>query len=845
MRRLLLSLTYILSFAFSGNAQNRISGVVTDAGNGTRLQYVMVYFQGTQTGVLTDAKGSFSLDNPGNNTQITVEFMGYETQVIDINPKSGRKLNISLKPADIRLDAAVIKPQKVRYRRKDNPAVELMRKVIANRDRNHPEGRDCYHVEEYDRLTLALNDYKPDFNKVKKLSFTESYIDTSGLNGGPVLVVSVRESLSDTYYRKNPRAIKNIVKAKRLKGYDEDLDVSGGMTADLETLFKNIDIYQSDIELFTEHFTGPLAGELAIAFYKYYISDTLLVNGTPCTEISFVPSNPESLGFTGKLYVAADSTCALIKAVVDTPAKINLNWIDNLHIEQEFSPLPDGSYATSKVETQFNMSLNGKNPSAYIRKTATYRNYEFSIPEGIFADGNNSGVNSIDLPGAKKKDEEYWNRHRHLELRKSERDVGELAKRLRSVPIIDIATKVADVIATDFAPTKYPKEQSKVDIGNVSNIIGKNDVEGWRIRVGAQTKAPLDSHLFVGGYLAYGTTDKQLKHSVKAVYSFNALNQHSDERPRNRIVLKHEYDLFSAEEQEFRDNIFYSVKSGAATRYMQYINTSTLEYEKEWDFGLTLQGSIEYKIFKAAGDLCYTLASDPATSLPDIKVMPLCLNLRYAPGEKRFQSQKANRNITKNVPVFNLSHSYAPAGIFGTDYGYNRTDFQFWKRTWLGPLGLVDTKVNAGFIWGQVPYPLLIIPAASKSIMYQKETFHLMKPFEFVCDRYVSLNLTYRTKGLILNRIPLINRLKLREYLTFDCIYGGLTDKNNPAICKEGNFVMPAQTKPLGKVPYMEIGAGIDNIFKLFHIIYIHRLSYLDTADCERNGVRVGIHLDF
>lgn len=845
MRRLLLSLTYILLFAFQGFAQNVVTGTVTDAANGARLQYVMVYFQGTQIGALTDEDGRFILDNARKLTQITVEMMGYETQVIDINPNSTRKLNISLKPTDIRLDAAVIKPQRVRYTRKDNPAVELMRKVIANRKINHPEGRDCYHVEEYDKLTIALNEYSPDFNKVKKLSFTQSFIDTSALSGSPVLVLSVRESLSDTYFRKNPHAVKNIVKAKRLKGYDEDIDVNGGITSNLETLFKNIDIYRSDIEMFTEHFTGPLAGELAINYYKYYISDTLLVNGAPCTEISFVPANPESLGFTGRLYVATDSTYALRKAVINTPAKINLNWVDAFRMEQYFSPLADGTYATSMIETHINMSLYGKKPSAYVRKTATFRNYEFSVPEGIFDDGNNSGANSIDLPDANGKDEQYWEQNRHIELNRSESRVGELAKRLRSVPFIDFATKVADVIATDFAPTKYPKDQSKVDIGNVSNVIGKNEVEGWRIRVGAQTKAALNDHFFLNGYLAYGTGDKQLKHSLKAVYSFNALKQHSEERPRNRIVLKHEYDLYSAEEQEFRDNIFYSFKSGAKTRYMQYINTSTLEYEKEWDSGFSLRGSMEYKIFKPAGDLSYTLAADPSTSLQSFRVMPLSLSLRFAPGEKLFQGPKANRSITKNVPIFNLSHSFAPAGMLGADYGYNRTDFQFWKRTWIGPLGLVDTKLNSGFIWGQVPYPLLIIPATSKSIMYQKETFHLMKPFEFVCDKYVSLNLTYRMKGLILNRIPLIQRLKWREFFTFDCIYGGLSDKNNPAICKEGNFVMPVQTRPLGAMPYMEVGAGIENIFKVIQIIYIHRLSYLDTPNCEKNGVKIGVHLDF
>lgn len=827
-------------------AQNPVTGKVLDASNDTGLQYVMVYFEGTQIGCITDEQGNFILDNAEGHKTVKFELMGYETQTVEINPGSIRKLNVSLKPQDERLNAAVIKPKKVKYSRRENPAVDLMREVIAHKKQNTPEGRDCYHVEEYDKLTLSLNEYTPDFNKVKKLSFTESYVDTSELSGSPVLTLSVRERLSDTYFRNHPRAEKHIVKAKRHKGYDEELDPNGGLTANLEVLFQNVDIYKADIEIFTQHFTGPLAGELAIAYYKYYISDTVKVNGAACTEISFVPENPESFGFTGKLYIATDSTYALRKAVLNTPARINLNWVDNFRLDQEFSPIEDGTYMTSKVDAQMNLSLNGNKPSVYARKMATYRNYEFNIPEDIFDSGDNSGVNSIDLPEAGTKDDEYWNQNRHVILKESESRVGDLAKGLMSVPFINFATKVSDVIITDFAPTKYPKEKSKIDIGNVSNIIGKNSVEGWRIRVGAQTKAALNSHLFAKGYLAYGTGDGKLKHSAELVYSFNKMNNHPDERPRNRIVFKHEYDLYSAEEQEFRDNIFFSFKTGERTTYMQYIQTGSLSYEKEWDNGLSLTGSIEYKNFKPAGDLEYILADSPSVKLPEFNVMPLSANLRYAPGEKRFQSQKQNGNVAKNVPIFNLSHTFAPDALLGSDFGYNRTDFQFWKRTWLSVAGVVDTKVKAGCIWNSgVPYPLLIIPATTQSIMFQKEAFHLMKPFEFVCDKYVSLNLTYRMKGLILNRIPLIKKLKWREVIIFDTIYGGLSDGNNPAISKAGLFEMPQNTRALGKEPYMELGFGLENIFKVFHVYYIMRMNYLDTPGCERRTVRAGIHLDF
>lgn len=797
-------------------------------------------------------------------------------------------------PDYVELDAAVVKPKAQRYRRKGNPAVELIKEIIANKELNTPEGRDAYSVEEYDKLIFAFNNFFPDTIKHKRLNFVFDHIDFSELTGQPIMMISMREALSDIYHRKNPKARKQIVKARRTVGVDKDYDPNGSFTANLENLFKTIDVYDDDIEIFGEHFVGPLSGKvhrvatadtlatgstetsetsgapLAITYYKYYIEDTLIVSGTPCTVISFVPaSDGTGFGFTGRLFVANDETHSLRKAILNTPLNLDLNLIHNLRFEQEFepqapqttqAPTPHAAqtqpaaqaiaqpYLTSRKRLLFNMSpIKQGSAPVYVVKTTTYRNYNFNPNLTIFNSGDNIGRNSQDLPGATNHTTEYWVQNRHEDLSKSEREIEIVASKIYGIKAVDVTAKIVDAIASDFVPTAYPSDQSYFDIGNLSSILGFNEVEGFKTRIGGRTTAHLNPHIGATGYVAYGFRDKQFKYAGQLTYSINPMKVHFNEHPRHRLTLRYEKDIFSAEDSEFKDNMFYSVRVGKQNRQMQYISTGMLKYEKEWNVGVMLTATVEHKTYRPAGDMIYADAADPTKVYWGFRSMPLTLGLRIAPGEKFYNASLTERSTIKNTPVILLSHSYAPGGIFNSDYrGLNRTDFSFDYRIWMGPAGSVDTKIRAAAVWNKVPFPLLLLPASSQSIMFQRNVFHMMQPFEFVCDKYVSWDITWRLKGLILGNIPGIKWLKLREAFLFSGMWGGLSAKNNPALNPEGLFAFPADTHALNpKLPYMEIGCGIENIFKIIGVYYVHRLTYQDLPGVKKHGVRVGFHFEF
>jgi hypothetical protein len=334
------------------------SGVVRDSISGEVLSYVSVIFDKSMIGAMTDDNGAFSLQNDKGFTKLVISSLGYDTKTIML--KRGSKnsgLNIKLRPTSFELAEVVVRPKHERYTKKNNPAVDLIKKVIEMKDENRVESKDVYSAESYEKLSLALDNFNPNLDKnkfMKKFSFIKNYIDTSEFNGKPILTVSVREQIADVYYRKHPKSEKTIVTAKRQQGIDNTLDDSGALTSNLEEIFKGINIFDNNINILLNRFVSPLSSVIATQYYKYYIIDTLAIGGEKCIDLGFVPVNSESYGFTGHLYITTDGKYAVKKYLLNTPADINLNWVDKLRIDQDFERMPDSTWVPGTSNTYIN-----------------------------------------------------------------------------------------------------------------------------------------------------------------------------------------------------------------------------------------------------------------------------------------------------------------------------------------------------------------------------------------------------------------------------------------------------------------------------------------------------------
>lgn len=828
------------------------SGVVKDSITGELLSYVSVIFDGSTIGAMTDDNGKFSLQNNKGFTKLAVSSLGYDTKIVTL--KAGSKnegMEILLVSGSFQIQEVVVKPKRQRYTRKDNPAVELIKNVIERKDDNRIESKDFHQVESYEKLSIAFDNFNPNFEKnalMKKFKFIKNYLDTSEFNGKPILTVSIRETLSDNYFRKSPRSNKTFVKAKRLQGIDKSID-EGGITSNLEEIFQSINIFDNNINILLNRFVSPLSSTLAVSYYQYYIMDTLDIGGDQCVDLAFVPVNSQSYGFTGRLYITLDGNYTLKKFLLNVPQNINLNFVEQLRIEQEFKRTDEGVWVVDNENTYINFYIVKGSQQFYAHQLRTYNDYKFTIanPDSIFG---KLGSLHFDAK-AEARPDSFWVNNRHIPLKEKENALDDLLDELRKIPAFNVLIKTAEILISGYIPTGRDRSTSKFDFGPMNTILSSNKLEGMRIRIGGMTTANLSPHWFASGYLAYGMNDRKLKYNAKLTYSFNEKRYHEGENPVNNLSLIQEYDLYTPG-QDFlftsKDNLFVAWKVGAPVTKMNYIRKSMVQYQKEWLNGLTVTSWFRNQNTEAAGTLNYILRdeSNALSRLKSINTSEIGMQLRFAPGERSYAGRAGKEsvfNLSKDAPVFRVSHQLGLDGL-GGDYKYNHTEVSAEKRIWLSSFGHIDAQLKAGKVWDQVPFPLLIMPNTNQSITIQPEAFHLMNPMEFITDQYASLSMTYYLKGWILNRIPGVNWLRLREVVSFNGVYGSLSDKNNP-VHSNGLFLFPDGSQPMGNTPYMEVSFGLENIFKILRIDYYRRLNYLDHPEIKKGGIRVALRFSF
>lgn len=849
MVKKILFLWICLLFAVAAEGQNTvIKGIVRDSITGEVLPYVSVLFDGTTIGTTTDSDGAFYLSSSAKSRRLQVTYLGYAEKYIPVVP--GRKYNVTIElaPSTVDLSEVIVKPKKEKYRKKENPAVAFVKKVIANRESNDPRNHDYFQYDQYEKMVFAMNDFQPKpkkAGKTGKFDFLAEFVDTLDM-GRTILPVSEKEKIETVYYRKDPKSEKRLVKGSKAAGVDEIFS-RDGVQQFLGEVFREVNIFQNDIPLFLNRFVSPLS-TMGPNFYKYYLLDTLDINGRPCVDLGFVPFTSEAFGFTGHLYVTLDSTYFVQRVKLNVPKDINLNFVGGMSIDQTFERTPDGTRLITKDDINVDFKLSQKSKGMYARRLNIYSNHSFDQPEEATIFQESAPV--ITVPDAFRKPEEFWAGNRPPEAGKRKQNTVEmLMQRLRAVPIFYITEKVVSVLVSGYIPTSKDPLKSKFEFGPMNTTLSGNALEGARFRVGGTTTPAFSNRLFIDGYAAYGTKDKKLKYDALVEYSFNDKKEYRKEFPVHSIRAEYSYDVNQLGQQYMytsKDNIFLAWKRQRDSR-ITYLRNMELTYYREHynglGYGAVLRNKKEYATEYVAFDRIGP--DDKITPVKDYTSSELEFKFRYAPNEKFYQTRNFRYPITFDAPVFTLSHATAYKGVLGSDYTYNRTDFGIQKRFWLSAFGYVDMIVKAGKVWNRVPYPLLILPNANLSYTVQPESYTCMNAMEFINDEYASWDVTYFMNGALLNRLPLIKKLKWREVFSFRGLYGHLTKKNNPYDGGEGLYLFPKGSYTMTSTPYMEVGVGVENIFKFLRLDYVWRLTYRDHPDIQTKGVRFSMHLTF
>ena len=838
----------------------QIHGVVIDSDTGEPIPYLNIYYDGKGVGTITDIDGKYSIPYHSGWNKLTFSMVGYTRQDITVSSKT-TELNVSMK-SDLVLDEVVVKPKKEKYSRKNNPAVELMKKVIASKEKTNLENKDYYFYNKYQKITLAVNDITPDSLKeswlFKKYPFLRDQVEMCDVTQKRILPVSVDETVSQKIYRKEPHSEKTIIQGIESRGINELFSTGDMLTTVLKDVFQDIDIYQDRFRFLQYPFDSPVS-DAGIRFYKYYIMDTVYVERDRCFHLTFVPNNSQDFGFTGHLYILADSTYRVKQCNMNLPKKTDINFVDHMIINQKFGELPTGEWSLMEDDMLCELSYLKKILGSYMVRRTT-RNFDFSfepLPDKLF---KKKGSEIKDV-NAMMRDDEFWKKYRQEELTESETRMGSFLDDLAKIKGFKYIMFGLKALIESYVETS---KDSKVDIGPINTMITSNYIDGLRLRASAQTTANLHPNIFLKGYYAYGFKDKKSKYMGELEYSFDKKEYLPREFPKHSMTFTYQYDNMLPSDKFInadKDNVFTALKVCQVDQY-NYERKATIKYEREREFGFKTTAMLRYANYEPCGELFYrTMAGENALQTAiadgslsgqkwvqspfnthDITVTEASLTLRYAPGETFVNTKQRRLPVNLDAPVFTLQHTLGLKGVLGSDYTYNMTEATAYKRFWLSSWGNLDVHLKGGIQWNKVPFPLLIMPAANLSYILQDGTFNLINNMEFLNDRYASLDVSWNMQGKLFNRIPLIKKLKWREFIGVKCLWGTLTDKNNPFLERNYNYSSYVMDP---KVPYVEVTAGIHNIFKLLHIEYVRRLNYNHLPTANKWGVRLMIRTVF
>lgn len=852
--RCLLFLCFIIIEAFNLCAQN-ITGTVTDEKTGAALPFVNVFYDGGH-GVQTDSAGHYSL--PKKNGKLYFSLIGYVSKSFVI--KEATRLDVALSVDNIELGVAVVKSKKTKYSRKNNPAVIMMQKVIAAKKKSDLSVHPYYSYNKYQKLTFALNEISDkvfEEGGLKKVPFLKEHVEVCPETGKKILPISVDETVTQLIYRKNPKSEKQIILGQRSNGINDLLSTGDILTTLIKDCFTDVDIYDDEVRLLQYPFHSPISTRSAISFYRYFIEDTVMIGKDKCFELSFTPNNPQDFGFSGTLYIMADSSYRVRKIEMGIPRHSDVNYVDNMMITQEFAQLPSGEQVLITDEMLVQLKIAKFIQRFQVKRLTEYSDYSLEpIPDKKF---KFNGVVKKE-PYAMMQDNDFWKNYRAEDLTKSESSMDALVKRLSNIKGFKAILFVGKAFIENFVETSVsPEHPSKVDIGPINTMITQNFVDGLRLRASAQTTANLNPHWFLKGYVAYGFKDERWKGMGEVTYSFNKKAYLPREFPVNNLTFTYSNDVMSPSDKFMptdKDNVFTSFKWDKVDHMMYYENYR-LFYDREWNNGLRFTTFFRRSKNTPTASLFYQPLN--GTNVPDASGQNITnfvtsefnVGVRYQPGATWINTKQRRIAANNDAPIFALNHTVGIKNLFGGQYNYNYTEAEIYKRFWVGSWGKIDNDIRAGVQWNKVPFPLLIMPAANLSYIMEDNTFNLINNMEFLNDRFVSYMVSWDINGKILNRIPLIKKLKWREYIGCNVLWGMLSDKNNP-YCNANDknlFYFPGRFNSDGsytaishvmdkKVPYVEAIVGIHNIFKLLHIEYVRRLTYIDRPGTSKWGIR-------
>ncbi len=817
-KKITLSLFISILSVFSTYAQlTKVRGVVIDAETQETLPYVNIQFNGTTIGTISDLKGEFFLQARTDADSLIASFMGYNAQKIKLMKRQYQEIKIILSPTDNLLTEVVVKAG-------ENPSWRIMRNIMENKKKNDIERLNSYEYEVYNKMELDLNNVDEELKNrkiFKNFDFVFNYIDTSAETGKNYLPVFISESVSDYYYQRNPKRKKEVIKANRISGMKSE-----GVAQYTGQMYVDVNIYDSFIDVFGKPFVSPLNNAWKL-YYKYYLVDSSYIDGSHCYLVSFKPRRRQEATFTGEFWVA-DTTWAIKKAKARIAEDANLNYVNDFIVQVEFDKVDSTNWFLTREELFVDFNITDRTTGLFGRKTTTKRNVKVNQghPRGFFS--STELEESIVEDGALNLDTANWNKLRHEELSQKEQDIYNMVDSIKHVPLFQSISDIIGMLTIGYYDFGW------WEWGPYFTTYSNNPIEGHRIRFGGRTSEEFSKKVQLETYGAYGTKDERFKYSGSLLYVLK-------EKPRRDFKIQYSHDVqqLGLSVNAFRnDNILATILTREPNDKLQMVNQLYTQYNHEWFQGFSNAVSFTNKtIFPS--DVLPFHNQENDQNWKAITTSEVNLRTRFAFNEK-FIGGRFNRfSLGSDYPILTLDLTAGVKGFLGADYNYYHAKLNVSHHFDLPPLGQFRYSMQGGKLFGNLPFPLLKLHEGNGTYAFDRHAFNMMDYYEFASDTYFSFYGEHHFNGFFLNKIPLVRKLKWREVIYGKGLIGEISEKNGR---KNALMDFPETLSDVRK-PYFEVGVGLENIFKLFRIDGIWRLSYLDNDEKYRFGVRASVQI--
>jgi hypothetical protein len=798
----------------------KIMGKVSDATSGEPIPFANIYFKGTTVGVTSDFEGMYSIESKLATDTLVASVMGYLPQSRGVVKYRFQEIDFRLEPSNIELAEVVITAG-------ENPAEVILRKIIERKEENRRKDFEALQYEVYNKIEVDANNISEQFKQrrlFRPFQFIFDYVDTSTISGKTYLPIFLSETLSDIYVRKSPASQKEVIRAGKVSGIENESALQF-----LGTMFQQYDFYDNYLTLFQRNFVSPVSN-FGLNYYKYYLVDSTFIGDMWCYKIMFKPRRKQELTFTGNFWVN-DTTFAIKSFDLRIADDANINYINDLVLSQEFD-LIDGKHWMVVKDAgigDFNVFKDNESLLGFFgKKTTSYKNFIFDQPRD--RKFYSQPTNVIVADDAYKMEEEFWHLHRHDTLSKDEKTVYFLVDSLKNLPAFQTWVDIVETIVTGYYTTNF------IEWGPYASFLSFNAIEGARFRMGGKTTARLNERIRLEGHLAYGTQDGKFKYGGGMLYL-------PSKNPRRAFGGNYKYDIeqLGNSPNAFRDDFFFAAlfRRNPADK-LSMTRELLVHYEHEWFNGLSSKLTFLNKEIIPVQKEAIALRNDlnEIEYKNQIGLFELGMEMRFAFNEKFLIGDFDRISVGTKYPIIGVQYGYGMPGVFSGEYEYHKLKIRMHQWFNVRNYGWSKYKVETGRIWGTLPYPLLELHPGNETFLFDESSFNLMNYFEFISDQYVSLYYTHHFDGFFLNRIPLMRKLKWREVGFFNGVIGNLGSGN------EWFNVFPENSYTLEK-PYMEAGVGIENIFKILRVDGIWRLSHLENEDINKFALFISLYFSF